>query len=526
MRSLGFPVFAILLGVMLNACTVPDNEIAGPDQAGMLGVGREFPDRYTFETWVRKHPGGIPDPAIILSFSGGFLHAAALANGVLKELENYEICVGQSGSIPQLPECRWHRLLDHVVIISSTSGGSFANANFVANGPDSLESFDNFLLKDLKLALLSEVAIRPWTWLSALGPVSNRSRFMIDLINETILPKSSRDGGDFKFKDLSYERPFAIFGATDYAAERHFIFTQESFDDLCSDLSKLPVAEAVTASGAFPFLLTDVELKSYWSDGCPLTPAPPFDPTKVPINSFNDKQEFLDERYADSLRRASFVERDPPVFHGEMVLHLLDGGIADNLAVRPLMRLMTSAEISRSFRDHTILYIQVNARSDPATSYAVRDGSPWLWDMATAVPYASLDNDTALSNYAAFSYWNEMFYWDIGAGQVRKKDDTTFARSMYIAEVDYDQDPDRGRQAKLKEISGTSLSHTELTQLYNEATYLLPHHPCFQAFLKDMPFMLLRGAQRVRGDGNAGQCSVLKRGEYASPRTPPALLIE
>jgi hypothetical protein len=65
------------------------------------------------------------------------------------------------------------------------------------------------------------------------------------------------------FADLRADRPRLLINATDLQSGRRFIFCNESFDDLNSDLSRYPIAKAVTASSAVPVLLHPVTLHDY-----------------------------------------------------------------------------------------------------------------------------------------------------------------------------------------------------------------------------------------------------------------------
>ena len=51
--------------------------------------------------------------------------------------------------------------------------------------------------------------------------------------------------------------------ATDISSGGDFTFSQTFFDYLCSDLSKVPVSRAASASSAVPFVLSPVTLNNY-----------------------------------------------------------------------------------------------------------------------------------------------------------------------------------------------------------------------------------------------------------------------
>ena len=69
------------------------------------------------------------------------------------------------------------------------------------------------------------------------------------------------------FKDLATRgRPLIAIGATDINYGNPFIFTQEFFDVLCSDLYQFPLARAVAASNGFPGLFSPVTLTNHAAD--------------------------------------------------------------------------------------------------------------------------------------------------------------------------------------------------------------------------------------------------------------------
>jgi NTE family protein len=474
----------LVLCLLTGACVRPDN--LPITDAGAVLSGK-YPARYDFDAWVTAH-GGVPDPAVVLSFSGGGLKAAALATAVLSELSRYRLPSGES-------------LADHVAIVASNSGGGFAAANFVVNGPDSLDKFrDGFLRSSLLSSLLIRAASDPF---SLYRIFEDRSGYLRDGV-DALLEKTA-------FGQLDGRRPFLLIGATDYSAERHFVFSQRSFSDLCSDLSRFSVAEAVTASAAVPFGLTDVELTNY--SGLPECPLKGTLPKPDPAVLYSDKQRFLDWRYSDSLRRSHDPPTDPShePFRRVDDVHLFDGGIVDNLAIRPLLRLLDQEGLKTYFADRTILFVLVNARSDTASDIDHNPGSPYWSDLIEGVPFGAIDNDTALSDYTAFAYWNEVFATAAPG---------PFAARLYFAEVDFDQMLDPVLQKTLKEMGSLSLTAGDLDNLYAGARLLLEAHPCFAAFVKDAK--VARPGAQGRVDPMLPEgCAVLKPGKIAKPPLPP-----
>ena len=129
------------------------------------------------------------------------------------------------------------------------------------------------------------------------------------------------DGATFADLTPRPGRPFLIVNATDLAIGARFEFTQDQFDLLNSDLSKFPIARAVAASSAFPPFLGPVILKNYSVDH----PAP--EPESIESVLSNSTASSRLKNLA--LEERSYVDGDRRKF-----IHLVDGGIADNLGLR------------------------------------------------------------------------------------------------------------------------------------------------------------------------------------------------
>jgi NTE family protein len=102
-----------------------------------------------------------------------------------------------------------------------------------------------------------------------------------------------------------------------------FPFTQDYFDLICSDLSALPLAHAVAASNGFPILFAPITLKSY-ADRCG---------GRIPgwVRREGGQPALTRSRvFANGARQYL----DP---QATRYVHLMDGGIADNLAMRSMI---------------------------------------------------------------------------------------------------------------------------------------------------------------------------------------------
>src|SRR5947208_5361898 len=252
---------------------------------------------------------------VVLAFSGGGTRAAALSYGVLEELAKTEI----------VWEGNRRRLLDEVDLISSVSGGSFTAAYYALYGDRIFGDFETGFLKRNIQGRLLALYCSPVNWVR----LASRKFSRIDMVAEYY---DRHLFGGHTFGDLVAQgrRPFLMINATDMSLGSRFEFTQDQFDLLCSDLSSFPLGRAVAASSAFPILLSPLTLRNY-AGRCD-SPGPDWVQSALadPAASARRRNQALEARaYLDSTKRP--------------FIHLLDGGLADDLGLRgPLEGIVTS----------------------------------------------------------------------------------------------------------------------------------------------------------------------------------------
>jgi len=175
---------------------------------------------------------------LILTFSGGGTRAAALAYGVLKELAKAEFSL----------EGRKRFLLDEVDAISSVSGGSFTAAYYGLFGRRIFEDFESrFLKKNIQKELFSQT-LEPENWFRLMSAKFGRGDMVAEYYDQNIF-----DGGTFG-DIVTRGGPLILVNATDVTLGTYFTFSQETFDILCSDVSRLPLSRAVAASSSVPVI--------------------------------------------------------------------------------------------------------------------------------------------------------------------------------------------------------------------------------------------------------------------------------
>jgi NTE family protein len=257
-------------------------------------------------TRPRKGPD---DWVVLLALSGGGTRAAALGFGVLEELAGLTFQRhGQS-----------RRMIDAIDTISAVSGGSFPAAYYALYGDRLFQDFEKLFLKhDVHAAIIGRM-LQPQNWLPLVAKRLGRTDLAGDYYDEEIF-------GGATFADLARhaERPELLIHATDMVTGLPFAFTQRNFNLINSDLSALPLARAVAASSAAPLLLSPLTLRNYSAQ----------DP---------EAKTFCTERINEEARRAgapealatamrSYLDGDERPF-----IHLVDGGVADNLGLRGLL---------------------------------------------------------------------------------------------------------------------------------------------------------------------------------------------
>ncbi len=271
----------------------------------------------------------------------GGTRAAALSYGVLQELRD----------TTYLDDGTERRLLDEVDYISSVSGGSFTAAYYGLYGDRIFQDYESvFLRQNVQKTLIGSV-LNPFNWLRGLFTGFNRTEMAINYYDTTIF-----QGGSFN-DIFDRDGPFIEINATDLGIGARFSFTQERFNMLCSDVGTFKVARAVAASSAVPVAFAPITLQNY--DTCPDQDPDWYRPDHV---------NFKDNTRMGAVLAAYNSYQDK---QGRPYIHLVDGGITDNLGIRALydrVELMGGAKNTTRALEHLpkyIVIIVVNAETRP-----------------------------------------------------------------------------------------------------------------------------------------------------------------
>ena len=252
---------------------------------------------------VATDPDNARDMLVVLLFSGGGTRAAALAYGALEALRDTDVYVGGTK----------HSMLTEVDYISAISGGAVVAAYYGLYRDRIFDDFSKkFLYRDVQSELIDALVLNLYTLTS---PRFGRSDIFAEYLDRNLFEGMT-------FRELAQRpRPFIAISATDISLGSQFVFSQAQFDLICSDLHSFKIARAVAASAAIPPIMSPVTLWNY-AGRCGYTP-PPF--MTVPIESDPRREH-------DRMEMASYLDVDNRPY-----LHLLDGGLIDNLGLRQPM---------------------------------------------------------------------------------------------------------------------------------------------------------------------------------------------
>lgn len=309
---------------------------------------------------LKARHGDFGDHLVFLAFSGGGTRAAALSYGVLQELRDTRLARNS----------RKPRLLDEVDSISSVSGGSFTAAYYGLFGDRIFRDYEQvFLRHSVQSALIGNL-FNPAYWWRSLFSGLDRTEMAIEYYDSEIFEHKT-------FADFELGAgPFVEINATDLGGGTRFAFVQAYFDMICSDLAKMSVARAVTASSAVPLAFPTVVLKNYAGD-CNYR--------NSRLARFLLAQDDHDPRIRDLKERfKAYTNRKANPY-----IHLVDGGVVDNLGLRAVTdRIETfgaGSLLDKSRRlPRSIMVVSVNAAVDPEGSINQSADKPSMLDTIDA----------------------------------------------------------------------------------------------------------------------------------------------
>ena len=272
---------------------------------------------YRVGTWQRD--GAPRSLALGLNFSGGGSRAAALAYGVMEELAKTRVEI----------DGKTHRMLDLVETLSAVSGGSYTAAYYGLFGDRLFEDFETrFLKRDIQDEITGKV-LSFSNLIRMTSPFFGRSDVTAEFLDDILF--EGQTFADMEQAIRKGHRPFVVINATDMARTSRFEFTQDQFDLLCSDLGKYRISRAVAASSAVPVVFSPITLTNY-AGSCG------FDEPQWITRALTDRQHSV-RRYALASDLRTYLDS-----RRRKYVHLLDGGLSDNLGLRFMLDRLTLSD--------------------------------------------------------------------------------------------------------------------------------------------------------------------------------------
>lgn len=413
-------------------------------------IDQPNPDNYT----LNYKKASSDENAVWLAFSGGGTRAAALAYGVLKELN--ETKVGDTKS---------YRALDGVDTISSVSGGSFTAAYYGLYGDQIFENFeDDFLRANMEGSLIRRMYLNPLQWFSRSG----RTERAVKYYDKKLFHGAT-------FADLKKQNgPMVLINASDLSYGVRFTFIQEYFDLLSSDIATFPISRAVAASSAVPVLFDPVVVMNYGS-----------------AKKADHKPGWLHDLEASTKKGGnprlqmltgglnSYFDRKDHRFS-----HFVDGGITDNLGLRAVVDIIDlGGGIKNTYRaigmapPRRLILVSVNASKKREPLMDASNKEPSLTKTMRAVSSIQMSRYTTATQELMKQ---RMIEW----GKELSTPDRPV--SVHLIQVRFEDVPDEKERDYLNTIpTSFSLKDEQVDALIKAGRELLRNNPEFKKLVAE-----------------------------------------
>jgi NTE family protein len=214
---------------------------------------------------------------------------------------------------------------------------------------------------------LTRRTLNPFNWWKFIGGSAGRSELAAEYYDEILFENATF--GDL----LDRQGPVAIATGTDLSTGSRLAFFQNDFDLLCSDLNKVRLSRAAATSSAVPIVLSPVTFNNYGGN-CGYQYPAWVRSVAAPENRARPAGRAY-QRYREM--QAFQNSKDRPF------IHLVDGGVADNIGVRGVLEALEELAASAAFRGEVgfgvirrIVLLVVNSRSSPRTDWDRKESPP------------------------------------------------------------------------------------------------------------------------------------------------------
>jgi len=424
---------------------------------------------------ITKIPNNDHHTLFALSFSGGGTRAAAFSYGVLEELRRTEIDV----------DGHRRRLLDEVDVITGVSGGSFTALAYALYGDRLFEEYeDRFLKRDVQGALVAR-SLNPAYWHKYIGGTAGRSELAEEYYDEILFENAT-------FADLiAKPGPVAIATGTDLSTGSRLAFFQNDFDLLCSDLNKVHLSRAAATSSAVPVVLSPVTFNNYGGT-CGYQYPPWVAAMTNPKNPVRPSGRAL-ERYKEMQDFQKSEERP--------YIHLVDGGVSDNIGVRGVLEAIEELAASAKFRGevgfgqyHRIVLMVVDSHSSPKTNWDRKELPPGmvvqlLQSAGVPIERYSFETVETMKDIAEIWKWRRELKVDELRFQGMSKEEAEAQVpkvSLQVLDVSFSQVKDPEQRAYLMNLpTSFVLKPEEVDRLREAAGEIMRQSPDYESLVRE-----------------------------------------
>ncbi|MCG8427184.1 MAG: patatin-like phospholipase family protein [Chromatiales bacterium] len=402
------------------------------------------------------------DILLAMTFSGGGSRASALAYGVLEELKHTPVSTNES-----------HRLTDEIDLISSVSGGSITAAYYGLYGDKLFTDFRrDFLEQDIESELTSKT-FSPVTLSRLTSPTFGTGDVLDEFFSSKLFAGASID------KLLDGDGPQVQINATDLFKGGSFGFTQEQFALICSDPAQFPISRAVAASCAVPIIFSPVTMSNR-AGSCGHVP-PAWFYTALLEDGSNPR------RHQRARLLSAYLDQENHPY-----IHLLDGGLTDNLGLRALIDKLIEEDgmwnTLKRFEQHNVKHIAiivVNAASVTPSQWELQNTNPpdsAVIDAATTIPLVNYNFETLEYFRQNLPDWQR----EIVEGQCQDQAPCS-DQPIYLIEVNLQDIADEALRKELTQVpTGFTLPEGSAKKLITAGRTLLRQHPEFIRLIENL----------------------------------------
>ena len=449
-------VFAIA-GGLLSGCSTTRPWVNAPLPGGVIP-----PDPYSPEAMLDASADDLSMIAAV-TLSGGGARAAAFGYGVLKALHQTPITLnGRNTS-----------LLDQVGVITGVSGGSIVATYYAAFGTETFNRFEtDFLRQNFQDTLISH-ALKPGNLIDLSSPWFGRTQLLAQRLDGLYRGKT--------FGDMWARpgHPRLLVSATDLSLGSSFEFSWDQFSRICSDLASVPLSFAVAASSAVPLALSPVTVKNY-AGSCQFPAAGELSAASAGKGTDDYRARLL----RSQLRSYQNAKARP-------FIHLVDGGVADNLGVRSLLdRSISEGGIRGLMRKlpkgvvRKLVLITVNAERDPSERIDESDKVPSTLQVIDAMLFGT----GAKATEETLGLLGDMTQqWKRELSTAAPDGQSAFAADaqIYLITVNLRDAPEAVERSRLLQIpTAFSISLDDVTRLIQAGDQVLKASRGFQDLIK------------------------------------------